>query len=153
MPTKTAAPKTAKPKAGAANPANPTTAKTAPKPEVKPVAMQAAGAPPAESTELARAKVTQSLRVKDLVERVAAAGAFKKKDVRDIVEATLVELGRALEDGYSLNLPPFGKMHIRNSRATDNGISAMTLKLRRGPSKTTGAKVEKEALAEAGEAV
>jgi nucleoid DNA-binding protein len=98
------------------------------------------------------AKVALSLRVKDLIERVTAAGDFKKKDVRDIVEATLIELGKALEDGYSLNLPPFGKMHIRNSRAIDNGVSAMTLKVRRGPAKVSETKVEKEALAEVQEA-
>lgn len=97
-------------------------------------------------------KVALSLRVKDLIERVTMAGDFKKKDVRDIVEATLVELGKALDQGYALNLPPFGKMHIRNSRAIDNGASAMTLKVRRGPAKAAASTTEKEALAEANEA-
>lgn len=146
MPTKTAAPKPAKPKAGTAKPAN-----SAAKPMAKTPAPQVAEA--AVDVVAEGAKVALSLRVKDLIERVTAAGEFKKKDVRDIVEATLIELGRALEEGYSLNLPPFGKMHIRNSRAIDNGVSAMTLKVRRGPSKAAGAKVEKEALAEASEAV
>ena len=150
MPTKTAAPKTAKPKAATAksavaaetkSPAK-STAKAAPKPApVDP------GATTAEN-----AKVVVSMRVKDLIERVTAAGAFKKKDVREIVEATLIELGKALEAGESLNLPPFGKMHIRNTRAIDNGVSAMTLKLRRGQAKPTEAKTEKEALAEVHEA-
>jgi nucleoid DNA-binding protein len=143
MATKTAAPKTAKPKAGTAKPV----ASAVSKPDAKPAAPVAAVDVVTET-----AKVALSLRVKDLIERVAAAGEFKKKDVRDIVEATLVELGRALEDGYSLNLPPFGKMHIRNSRAIDNGASAMTLKVRRGPTKPTAPNAEKEALAEVGEA-
>ncbi len=141
MPTKTAAPKPAKPKAGTAKPAH-----SAAKPVAK------SPAPQLDDVVAQGAKVALSLRVKDLIERVTAAGEFKKKDVRDIVEATLVELGKALDEGYSLNLPPFGKMHIRNNRAIDNGISAMTLKVRRGASKTTESKAEKEALAEANEA-
>ena len=141
MSTKTAAPKTAAPKAGIAKQSTAAASKT----ETKSIA-------PAESVADG-AKVALSLRVKDLIERVSAAGEFKKKDVRDIVEATLVELGRALEDGYSLNLPPFGKMHIRNNRTIDNGATAMTLKLRRGPSKPAESKAEKEGLAEADEAV
>lgn len=145
MPTKTAAPKSAKPKAGTAKSASTAASKS----EAKPTA---SGVTPETAVD-AVAKVALSLRVKDLIERVTAAGEFKKKDVRDIVEATLVELGKALDEGYSLNLPPFGKMHIRNNRAIENGVSAMTLKVRRGPAKAAGANVEKEGLAEAGEAV
>ena len=92
-----------------------------------------------------------ALRVKDLVERVSNAGDFKKKDVRDIVEATLAELGRALEAGEVLNLPPFGKLRVGRSRDLANG-SMMTLKLRRMPAKTGGKKARIEGLADAGEA-
>ena len=152
MPTKSAAPKTAQPKAGTAKSASPTATKSAPKAAPNPV-VAVAVAPPADLADTAGAKAALSMRVKDLVERVAAAGDFKKKDVRDIVEATLIELGKALEAGESLNLPPFGKMHIRNHRAIDNGASAMTLKVRRGPSKNAAAKDAKEGLAEASEAV
>ncbi len=143
MPTKTAAAKPAKPRAVPAKPANAVVTKPVAKPEL--------AASTASAAEAA-AKVALTLRVKDLVDRVTAAGEFKKKDVRDIIEATLAELGRALEDGYALNLPPFGKMHIRNNRVIDNGASAMTLKLRRGPAKAAGMKAGKEGLAEAGEA-
>ena len=92
-----------------------------------------------------------ALRVKDLVDRVTAAGDFKKKDVRDIVEATLAELGRALEQGAVLNLPPFGKLRVGRTRDLANG-SMMLLKLRRVPAKTGGKKAAIEGLADAGEA-
>ena len=151
MPIKTAAPKTAKPKAGTAKSASAAEANAS----VKSIAKAAPKALPADQgadAVVEGAKVVVSMRVKDLIERVSAAGEFKKKDVREIVEATLVELGKALEAGESLNLPPFGKMHIRNTRAIDNGVSAMTLKLRRSPAKAADAKAGKEALAEAPEA-
>ena len=99
----------------------------------------------------ADAKVSVALRVKDLVERVTNAGDFKKKDVRDIVEVTLAELGRALESGEVLNLPPFGKLRVGRSRDLANG-SMMTLKLRRMPAKPGGKKARIEGLADAGEA-
>ena len=108
----------------------------------------AAGAP---DTDAGAGQLAVALRVKDLVDRVATAGDFKKKDVRDIVEATLAELGRALEAGQVLNLPPFGKLRVGRSRDLANG-SMMTLKLRRVPAKTGGKKAEIEGLAAAGEA-
>ncbi len=70
-------------------------------------------------------------KFKDLVERVAAATGQKTKDVREVVTATLDELGKALEQGEALNLPPFGKIKISRTRSLVSG-SAMTLKLRRG---------------------
>jgi len=96
-------------------------------------------------------KINTALRVKDLVDRVSNAGNFKKKDVRDIVEATLAELGRALEAGVVLNLPPFGKLRVGRTRDLANG-SMMTLKLRRMPAKAGGKKAGIPGLADAGEA-
>ena len=96
-------------------------------------------------------KLNTALRVKDLVDRVSNAGDFKKKDVRDIVEATLAELGRALEAGEVLNLPPFGKLRVGRTRDLANG-SMMTLKLRRMPAKPGGKKAGTPGLADAGEA-
>ena len=105
----------------------------------------------AEGDTAADANLSVALRVKDLVERVSASGDFKKKDVRDIVEATLAELGRALEAGEVLNLPPFGKLRVGRSRDLANG-SMMTLKLRRMPAKAGGKKAGAKGLADAGEA-
>ena len=102
-----------------------------------------------EVTE-AGAKVVAQMKVKDLIERVAAASDQNKKDVRAIVEATLAELGKALEAGESLNLPPFGRVRIANQKADASG-QMMTLKLRRGGEKKP-AKNDGEALAAADEA-
>ena len=131
------------------------------KPAVKPVALQVArpkktvvapkmvaGAVVDDSPE---GKAAVALRIKDLVDRVTASGDFKKKDVRDIVEATLAELARALEQGATLNLPPFGKLRVGHSRELANG-SMMTLKLRRIPAKTAGGIPATQGLADADEA-
>ncbi|GLS87730.1 hypothetical protein GCM10010873_27040 [Cypionkella aquatica] len=95
-------------------------------------------------------KIVAQMKVKDLIDRVAAASDHNKKDVRAIVEATLAALGRALEAGEVMNLPPFGKIRIANQKADASG-QMMTLKLRRGGEKKPG-KNASEALAEASEA-
>lgn len=140
MPTKTAP---AKP-AAKNKPAKTSLAKA------KPISMTPVASAMAAATDVG-GKSGVALRVKDLVERVTAAGDFRKKDVRDIVEVTLAELGRALEVGETLNLPPFGKLRVGRSRDLANG-SMMTLKLRRVPAKTGGKKAATEGLADAGEA-
>lgn len=90
-------------------------------------------------------------RVKDLVERVALAVGQKNKDVREVIAATLAELGKALENGEALNLPPFGKIKISRTRSLDSG-SAMTLKLRRGGGGKGGQNRAKVALVDHDEA-
>jgi len=89
------------------------------------------------------------LKKKELIERVAEAIGGKKKDVKEIVEATLAALGEALQKGEALHLPPFG--HAKVARTKGEGKdSSMTVKLR-GAGEKTVAKPRKEALAEAGE--
>lgn len=90
------------------------------------------------------------LRIKDLLDRVAVATDLNKNKVRSIVEATLSELGKALEAGEGVNLPQLGKIRIVNSRSEDQG-TIMTLKLRRSAAKA-GKDSANEALAELGEA-
>jgi nucleoid DNA-binding protein len=102
--------------------------------------------PMPEETEETLVKVATQMKVKDLIERVAAATDLNKKDVRAIVDATLAELGKALEANESLNLPPFGRLRIANQKSDASG-QMMTLKLRRGGEKHSA----KEALAEPGE--
>ena len=87
--------------------------------------------------------VKAGMRLKDLVDRVVAATGGKKQGVREIVEATLVQMGEALKKGESLNLPAFGKLRVARQSAEAGG--AMTLKLRQGPAK---GKADKEALAD-----
>ena len=65
------------------------------------------------------------IKTKDLIDTVAAETGAKKPEVKKIVEATLVAIGRALATGNDLNVPPLGKLR----KVKDNGI-ALTLKLR-----------------------
>lgn len=67
----------------------------------------------------------QGLKVKDLIDAVAAATGGKKSDVRQAVEATLDAIGKALATGSDLNLPPLGKLRVAKSNGT-----VLTLKLR-----------------------
>ncbi|MES2434662.1 MAG: HU family DNA-binding protein [Pseudomonadota bacterium] len=158
MPTKTAAAKTSKAapkttaKSAAAKPAiarktaaKPKIAVVEAKPQVKEESMN-------EVVEInaAGAKVVAMMKVKDLIDRVATASDQNKKDVRAIVEATLAELGKALEAGETLILPPLGRVRIANQKSDATG-QMMTLKLRRGGEKKPG-KNAAEALAAADEA-
>ncbi len=86
-----------------------------------------------------------ALRLKTLVDRVTASTGGKKKGVKEIVEATLAQLGTALENGEALNLPAFGRLRVAKG-STDG--SPMTLKLRRTPVDGARKKPANEALAE-----
>ena len=116
---------------------------TPPKSGVKPVAAKipraaaarpkpVAAADPALATGSedgeAKAGAKAGLRLKDLVDLVSAATGGKKKGVKEIVEATLGQMGAALQKGESLNLPGFGK--VRVARQGNEAGGAMTLKLR-----------------------
>ncbi|MBK6466904.1 MAG: HU family DNA-binding protein [Rhodobacter sp.] len=85
-----------------------------------------------------------TLRIRDLVTKVTEVSGAKKKDVRQIVEATLTVLGDALARGDDMNLPGFGRTRIARTAERD-GASHMTLKVRRGPHRP---KAEKEPLAD-----
>lgn len=90
---------------------------------------------------------SDSLKKKDLIDRVLLLTGGKKKTVRDIVEATLNVLGDALSKGEMLNLPPFGKAKV--SRPSDAASGRpMTVKLRRGQGGGQGRAKGKQALAE-----
>lgn len=90
-----------------------------------------------------------SLKKKQLVERVAEAIGGKKKDVKEIVEATLTILGEALQRGESLHLPPFGHAKVARSKG-EGKESSMTVKLR-GAGEKIAPRPKKETLAEVGE--
>ena len=75
-----------------------------------------------------KAAVT-AMRLKDLVELVVAATGGKRKGVKEIVEATLTQMGDALHRGETLHLPNFGKARV--ARQGSEGGGAMTVKLRR----------------------
>ena len=100
--------------------------------------------------EAGAVKVSNALKLGELVERVATATGAKKKDIKATIEATLAELGKALEAGEQLNLPPFGKARVAKPGDAATG-QPMVLKLKRGGA-TRNKKEPKEALADVGEA-
>lgn len=65
----------------------------------------------------------------ELIDRVMAETGMKKKDVKPVVEAMLVVLGRALTNGEELTVPPLGKLMINRSKETSNA-TILNLKLR-----------------------
>jgi hypothetical protein len=82
------------------------------------------------------------VKLKDLIESVAAKTGGKKPEVKAAVEATLAALGEALATGKALVVPPLGKL-----RVVKNKGPALTLKLRLAD----GAKAAGLALADDGE--
>lgn len=117
-------------------------------------ASKAAGDKPAREAALTPT-AGATLRARDLAARVAEATGTKAKDIRTTIEATLNELGKALDAGETLNLPPLGKLRITPGK-TEGATAAgpMKLRLRRGAGTGSGPKkkADKEPLAEAGEA-
>lgn len=106
---------------------------------------------PMEAETPAATESAPSVKLKDLVARVAEATGAKKPQVREIVEATLKEIGLSLDKGETLSLLPLlGRMSVNRTKELEQGVM-MLVKLRRG----TGAPVEKntaaEPLAEVGE--
>ena len=114
-------PTTAKtPKPGAAKPGARAAAKPAARKATKPAAKGESDAP----------KVDLSLRLKALVDAVTEFSGVKKKDVKTVVEAALLQMGAALARGESVNLPGLG--HMRVARKGTAESPSMTLKLRQG---------------------
>lgn len=121
------------------------TAKKITTPKAKPATAAEAGS----VTEGAKPDHGPQLKKKELVDRVTEAVGGKKKQVKEIVEATLAALGEALQKGEALNLPPFGRAKIARSKG-EGRESSMTVKLR-GAGEKIVPKPKKEALAEVGE--
>lgn len=141
----TATPKAATPKATTPKAATPKKAAPAQKPKVA----QAAAAP-SQDTPDSTPPAPAALRLKELVERVVASTGGKKKGVKEIVEATLAELGLALGKGEMLNLPALGRLRVARTQGANEG-SAMTLKLRPATAEGARKKPVKETLAEPAE--
>ncbi len=88
------------------------------------------------------------LRLRDLVNRVSENHGHKKKDVKEIIEATFAEMAKALDGKENMMLPSLGKVRIVKQGDVATGVP-MTLKLRRSiPATSSGAK---DGLAEDGE--
>ena len=125
----------------------PKTAIKAPRATARPKLVANADAPDMveDGDGTAKVRAAPGLRLKELVDRVVAATGGKKKGVKEVVEATLTQLGAALQKGESLNLPEFGKMRV--ARAGTEGGGAMTLKLRQGTGTGVRGKSAKEPIA------
>ncbi|NBZ89088.1 HU family DNA-binding protein [Stagnihabitans tardus] len=115
---------------------------------------KATPAPAAVPEAAPQAEKGATLKIKGLIERIAEKSSVKRKDLRDVVDVTLAELGAALAKGESVNLPGLGNLRV--ARKADNGMIILKLRqpdpnaVKEKPSK--GEDAGKEALAEAGEA-
>ena len=71
------------------------------------------------------------VKLKTLVDAVVIKSGAKKKDAKDIIDATLAEIAAALGQGHSLSLPPLGTLRVVKSQ--DKGAAKMmVLRLRIG---------------------
>jgi nucleoid DNA-binding protein len=146
--------------------------KPAPKATVKPVVPAPAKAPaapakapvakaPAAKAPVAKAPAVKGislseakpgaagdpLKKKELFERVKArATGVKGREVRQVLDAVLEELGLLLAAGEGLNAQPLGNLKVQKRRET-NGADVVVCKLRRKKPKSGG----KDPLAEAAE--
>lgn len=75
-------------------------------------------------TDQADESASDDLKKTDLINMVVAQSGMKKKDVKPVVEATLLVLGKVLSEGRPMNLPPFGKAKV--TRAKDAGNATVT---------------------------
>ena len=148
-------------------PAKTTASKPAPKPAAKPAAAKAgpktapkttakpAPKEPKVQLEITKPTTGATLKSKDLVARVAEATGGKVKDVRETVLATLDALGKSIDAGEVLTLPPLGKLRLIPVKG-DKTPGALRLKLQRGVGVKADRKDDKkegaEGLAAAGEA-
>jgi nucleoid DNA-binding protein len=134
-----------------------------PRPPAKPAAMEQGDGPdmviagvstnpePAEATVPVPDTAEEAaplFKKKQLVDRVHALSGGKKREVKDIVEATLAVIGEALASGESLVLPPLGKMTVNRQKDLASG-EVMIVKIRRpGSGKASDTDADKDPLAD-----
>lgn len=70
------------------------------------------------------------MKKKDLIAKVTEASGVKRSEAKKVIEATLKELGDALQREEELNLPPLGKMSVNRVREA-TGAHIVIAKLRR----------------------
>ena len=79
-----------------------------------------------------------TLKLKALVERVAARSGAKASAAKPVIEAVLAELGESLARGEAFNLPPLGKAKIGRTKEGAKG-DTIVIKLKRGGAKKDAA--------------
>lgn len=72
----------------------------------------------------------ETVRKKEFMARVADACGRPRTEIRDIVEATLEQLGLAFANGETLAIPPFGKARVSRHKDVRGG-EVIALRLRR----------------------
>lgn len=75
-------------------------------------------------------KVACVVQKREFVDRVLAKTGARRAEARPIIEATLAELGRVLEAGQTLAVPPLGRARVSSGRDA-RGVQVITLRLRR----------------------
>ncbi|SMO51327.1 HU family DNA-binding protein [Paracoccus laeviglucosivorans] len=70
------------------------------------------------------------LQKRQFLSRIAHRTGMRNAQIKDIVEATLAELGEAMAAGQTLALPPLGRARINRQRDV-SGAEVIVLRLRR----------------------
>ena len=83
-----------------------------------------------ETTAAPEAQLVPVVKKKEMIARVAESSGIKRSDAKKVLEATLKELGDALQSGEELNLPPLGKLSVTRQRE-GTGAHILITKLRR----------------------
>ncbi len=86
------------------------------------------------------------MKKKELIDAVVAKLDMKKPDAKAAVEAVLEILGDTLASGQGVNVPPLGKLMVKNMKSGANA-TVVNVRLR----KNSGEKSDQKALAATGE--
>ncbi|QBY00823.1 hypothetical protein E2K80_08875 [Rhodophyticola sp. CCM32] len=101
------------------------------KKEILPVQKRAAAA---QAEDLPDTK-PEKFKRGDLINAVAARSPVKRSDLRLTVELVLDELGKALDSGKDLVIPPLGKITVKRRNPAKNGdILVSRIKLHKAAS-------------------
>lgn len=100
-------------------------AKTAAKKTATPRAKQAV-----KTTSVPAAESTKIVKRKELVERIVASSGLKPNVIKSVLDATLKEIGDTLSAGETLQLPSLGKVSVNRRKDIANG-EVMICKIRR----------------------
>jgi nucleoid DNA-binding protein len=130
MATRTKSPAT--PKAAASATRRTATAKAKPTTAAPPKAVaELASEPEAEGVE-ASPLATDRAKRSDLLDAVAERSALRRGDLRVAMDLVLEELGKLLDAGDEVVVPPLGKLSVKKRVARDGG-DMLTVKLKRLP--------------------
>jgi hypothetical protein len=93
--------------------------------EVAVAAAAPARADQADRKERKQAAAVETIKLRNLVDAVAADTGAKKPEAKKMIEAVLAALGAGLAAKSVFNVPPLGKLRVAKSNGT-----VLTLKLR-----------------------